>query len=178
MAHLVKPSIQYKDSYIEAIREAKAEGRYEDLDIDTLKLDFPAYVQDLLDRTQRRADRPDLVPESIWWLVEDGEFLGRVSIRHELTEDLLRVGGHIGYDIRPSQRKKGYGTLILRLALDKSRELGLDRVLLTCRADNVGSWKIIEANGGVLENEVEVDLPMGRVLARRYWIDLNDDISR
>lgn len=170
--HLELPSTRYKKSYIEAIIEAQAEGRYEDLDVEELERDFPAYVDDLLSRTQRNPSRPELVPETIWWLVEGSEFFGRVSIRHELNEELLRVGGHIGYDIRPSMRRKGYGTLILRLALEKARELGLDRVLLTCRADNVGSWKIIEANGGVLENEVEVDLPIGRVLARRYWIEL------
>ena len=76
-----------------------------------------------------------------------------MSIRHRLTPSLLLMGGHIGYDVRPSARRRGHATLMLAAALPVARGLGIDRALLTCRTDNIGSRKVIEANGGVLEDE-------------------------
>lgn len=104
------------------------------------------------------------------WLVDGGAFVGRVSIRRWLTESLLREGGHIGYDIRPSRRQQGYGTRILALALPHARLLAIERVLVTCDDNNVGSVKIIESNGGMLENVVTVD--PARPPKRRYWINV------
>jgi predicted acetyltransferase len=95
--------------------------------------------------------------------------LGTARLRHRLNESLRNAGGHIGYDIRPSERRKGYGNAILAMVLPRARELGLRRVLLTCAADNVASARIIERNGGVLESRGR--LPDGRELLR-YWIDL------
>jgi predicted acetyltransferase len=110
------------------------------------------------------------VPFSIHWLVEGEEFIGEASIRHELNTWLLREGGHVGYGIRPARQRKGYGKLILALALEKCRRLGLGRVLVTCQDDNRASARVIEANGGVLKN-VAAD-PAGRGRLRRYWISL------
>jgi predicted acetyltransferase len=93
-----------------------------------------------------------------------------LSIRHELNEWLRTIGGHIGYDIRPSRRREGLGKRQLALGLAEARALGLERVLLTCDADNVGSRRIIEGNGGVLEDEME-DPATGKVKLR-FWIDL------
>jgi predicted acetyltransferase len=95
--------------------------------------------------------------------------LGSVNIRHCLNEDLLFRGGHIGYGIRPTQRKKGYATLMLGLALEKCREMGLKKVLVTCNQDNIGSAKTIRNNGGILENEVTEE--NGTVI-KRFWINL------
>lgn len=108
------------------------------------------------------------MPASTRWLVDDGEFIGRVSVRHQLTEKLLQEGGHIGYGIRPSKRKMGYGTKILELALPLAKSLVIDKALLTCNDENLGSQKIIEKNGGVLENKVQLPTK----LERRYWISL------
>ena len=99
-----------------------------------------------------------------------GEFIGRVSIRHALTEHLLAVGGLIGYDIRPSKRGQGYGNKILELALPKAKELGISRVLITCDVTNAASRKIIEKNGGILENQVPN--PETGVDKLRYWVDV------
>jgi predicted acetyltransferase len=173
MAKLVRPCEQYKCSYLEAIAEFQQEGMYLQLDIESLARDFQPHVDDLLSRTERNPDRPELVPETTLWLLGSHEYIGAVSVRHELNASLLRFGGNIGYDIRPSKRMRGYGKLILRLALVVAQELGLTRVLLTCRPTNVGSWKIIEANGGVLENEIDVETPDGVLRTRRYWIDIN-----
>jgi predicted acetyltransferase len=98
----------------------------------------------------------------------EARLLGAVNIRHTLNEYLYNFGGHIGYGVRPSERKKGYATMIVRLALEKCRELGLDRVLITCATDNTASAHTIIANGGVLENETVED---GRPTLR-FWIEL------
>jgi predicted acetyltransferase len=102
------------------------------------------------------------VPATELWWVEDDEFLGRVGIRHRLTPALLEVGGHIGYDVRPSARRRGHATEMLRQALLIARGLGIERALVTCDVDNIGSKTVIERNGGVLEDEREGKL--------RYWI--------
>ena len=96
-------------------------------------------------------------------------FVGAVNIRHYLNEGLLQCGGHIGDGIRPTERRKGYATAMIALALEKCRELGIERVLMTCNTDNPASAKTIMKNGGVLENEVinEDGEP-----EQRYWIDL------
>lgn len=90
------------------------------------------------------------------------------SIRHRLNEHLLRIGGHIGYGIRPSERNKGYATMQLALALDKAKEMGLTRVLLTCDKYNIGSAKTIINNGGILDSEDIID----GIEIQRYWIEL------
>jgi predicted acetyltransferase len=98
---------------------------------------------------------------ALWW-VDDEEYLGRLTIRHRLTSQLRNVGGHIGYGVRPSARRRGHATAMLAAALPVARGLGIDRVLVTCDHDNIASRKVIEANGGVLQE------PRGVIL--RYWI--------
>lgn len=102
---------------------------------------------------------------------EKNEIVGRTSIRHELTDFLLREAGHIGYGVMPEHRRQGHATAILKQSLEYCKnKLGLNRVLVTCDDDNVGSWKTIEANGGTLENTVTRS--DGKTLCRRYWIDI------
>ena len=95
-------------------------------------------------------------------------FVGAVNIRHRLNEHLLLTGGHIGDGVRPSERRKGYATAMIGLALNECKKLGIDRVLMCCDKENIGSAKSITRNGGVLENEVMED---GQ-LVQRYWIQL------
>ena len=114
-------------------------------------------------------DLPDgFVHSESLWLVEGETCLGRASLRHTLNERLREFGGHIGYEIRPSARRQGHGRTILRLTLQRARALGLERVLVTCDTDNLGSRGVIEGNGGVLEGEFMLaDHPKP---LRRYWI--------
>ena len=170
MLFLAEPSVAYRDSFIQAVREFQAEGRQQHYDLKSLTVDFGAFVQALLDQKDRSRLKPGRVPGSDFWLIDGDEFVGRLSLRHELNESLLKIGGHIGYEIRPSKRKKGYGKQRLRLGLEKARELGLHRVLVTCDEDNIGSKKIIEHNGGKLENALEIKGEPVRKL--RYWIDI------
>jgi predicted acetyltransferase len=110
------------------------------------------------------------VPGSIYWLVQNGRILGTARLRYRLNKNLMHEGGHIGYDVRPTQRRKGYATLILTLMLGKARDRGLGRVLVTCDKDNAASARTIQKNAGILENEV-ISKRSGK-LVQRYWIDL------
>lgn len=96
-------------------------------------------------------------------------FVGAVNIRHYLNERLLLNGGHIGDGVRPSERRKGIATAMIGLALGECRKLGINRVLMVCDKENIGSAKSIVHNGGMLENEVDVD----GVTQQRYWIELD-----
>ena len=86
---------------------------------------------------------------------------------------MLNLGGHIGYGINPKYWKQGYGTLLLRIGLLKAKEIiKEDKILVTCDDDNIGSAKVIENNGGVLENKIINHDEYGEVLTRRYWINI------
>ena len=109
------------------------------------------------------------VPATLYFLTDDsGRLYGAIHLRHELNERLRHYGGHIGYGIRPSERRKGYATLQLQLMLDKLRESGFEKVMITCDLDNIGSSRTIEKNGGILETIVKHDKGLGK----RYWIEL------
>jgi len=114
--------------------------------------------------------RGDLVPNSTYFCLDEerGIMVGAVNIRHYLNESLLLNGGHIGDGVRPSERRKGIATEMIRLALEECRNLGIPKVLMVCSKENIGSAKSIINNGGVLENEVNVD----GCIEQRYWINL------
>ena len=113
------------------------------------------------------------VKATTFWLIDNEKFIGEISIRHELNSFLINYGGHIGYEIRQSECMKGYGTKMLSMALAYCKEtLNLHKVLITCDDDNIGSIKVIENNGGILENKVKNSLSRGNVKTRRYWINI------
>ena len=113
---------------------------------------------------------PDRVPATFLLAEVEGEVVGRVSIRHELNAYLLEVGGHIGYGVRPGFRRRGYATAIMRESLAVAASIGLERLLVTCDDDNIGSATVIERCGGVLENVVPVE--GSSVPRRRYWVEV------
>ena len=168
---LVLPSVQYKDSFTEAVKEFHADDDYthrwlwyRKLSIPELESDFDAFVE-----RERRGEGYD-VPRTEYWLVDGGDFIGRLTIRHRLNDRLMVIGGHIGFDVRPTKRGHGYGNKMLEFALPKAKELGIKRVLLTADVRNVASRKIIEKYNGVLENQIS-NPEMGHD-ALRYWIDI------
>jgi len=174
---LVLPSAKYKDSFIEAVKEFREDNsfplmhkRYHEVSLDELERDFEGYVERI--RSHERGENlpAGFVPVTEFWLVDGDAYIGTAYVRHVLNENLARIGGHIGYDIRPSKRGKGYGNTILELVLPKAKALGISKALLTCDVTNVASRKIIEKNGGVLEDQVPN--PETGVDKLRYWIDI------
>jgi predicted acetyltransferase len=125
---------------------------------------FQTYTQALRADALEDTPRPDgYVPATTLWWVQDNAYLARIAVRHRLTDFLLEYAGHIGYDVRPSARRQGHATAMLRHMLPIARELGIEQALVTCDAANIGSRKVIETNGGRLEDERGGKL--------RFWVD-------
>jgi predicted acetyltransferase len=164
---------EMREALIEYAAEFRAAGeeRYAFITSDMTWEEF-AVLLHKLDADSRSEGLPvGRVPQSVYFLVGDGGFIiGSSRLRHTLTPLLEQEGGHIGYDVRPSQRSKGYATLLLALTLEEARSLGLKGVLVTCDDDNYASARVIEKNGGKLLNKVVPE--DSNQLVRRYWIDL------
>ena len=121
-----------------------------------------------------RADRirefsEEAVPATVYFGMLGARIIGITQIRHKLNRRLTETYGHIGYGVRPSERRKGYAAQMLALALEKCRPLGIDKVLVSCDKNNIGSAKTIIKNGGVFGGEVR-DADGGAIL--QYWITL------
>jgi len=110
------------------------------------------------------------VPNTYYVGVVADRIVGRLSFRHRLNDFLEKIGGHIGYCVVPSQRNRGYATTMLKQSLEFAKALGLDKVLITCDTDNIGSIRVIDANGGVFENVSNE--PELKIQKNRYWIYL------
>jgi len=131
---------------------------------------FQRYLEVLDEQERGVALAPGQVPSTFLLACVDERVVGRVALRHRLTEALTHIGGHVGYVVVSEFRRRGYATVMLRLALDIARrEFGIDRALVSCDDDNVGSIRAIERNGGILENVVTG--PDSATPIRRYWID-------
>ena len=132
--------------------------------------DFSRWLADLRADGSPETVRPGRVPADTYLAVRrpDRRLVGMVNIRHALNDYLFQFGGHIGYSVRPGERRKGYAKEMLRLALNKCKGLKLDRVLVTCDSENEASARTIRANGGVLENRISE----GDGFTDRYWIEV------
>jgi len=165
---LVEPTLELESSFRQIAEEHQAEGNY---GFQKELADFASYIRRLRATALGEGLKPGQAPSTTFWLVRDGkDIVARASLQHELTPETEKEGGHIGYNVRPSERRKVYGTRILAMVLDKARERGMCRVLVTCDTDNIASGKIIRANGGKFENEVISDDTSKA--KSRYWIDL------
>jgi len=168
--HLVRPSKALLPSYIEAGEEYRAHGVTTYAFMDPARHDILARIE----RFRTGVGLPEhYVRADYLWLEEDGRFIAEVSIRHALNSSLLRYGGHIGYGVRLSHWYRGVGTRLLGLALEFARsELHLSRALVTCDDDNIGSARVIEKNGGILQDRIANIVGGKLITTRRYWIDL------
>lgn len=129
---------------------------------------FDEYINDFNRETAESSVEGVMATTYFAYLESEDKMVGGINIRHNLNKQLLLRGGHIGDGVRPSERRKGYATEMISLALEKCREMGIKKVLMTCDKNNIGSAKSIIKNGGVLENEFDDD---GTVI-QRYWITL------
>ncbi len=170
---LIKPSAEYAEQIKEYRGEFLDTGDSMDGTGSLRRFEDPlGFIQKCTDY-----ESPETLPEgrviaTQFMLVRknDGKVLGMLQVRHYLNEYLEKYGGHIGYSVRPSERRKGYAKQMLRIALPFCRELGLDKVLITCIDGNIGSEKTILANGGVYESTVHE--PDRNVDLKRFWISL------
>jgi predicted acetyltransferase len=174
MLELIAPTVRLRGSWLDARTEWPAgatmhgHGLGPDDDVESAA-GFAVWVA----RLRSQADESIPVDEgrvhaTYWWIVEGDTYLGAINLRHRLNEFLIRAGGHIGYGVRPSARRRGVASWALGEVLPRARALGLDRVLVTCADDNPASARTIERQGGVLEDMQVTEFG----LTRRYWIDL------
>ena len=170
---LIKGRYEYKKEILDMLREWRAYNQaHPEANRSPWAIfrndeeDFDSYLEGL----DHRGSEAGMVPDSTYFCLDEdrGILVGAVNIRHSLNDYLLQYGGHIGDGIRPSERRKGYATEMIGLALEECRRLGIRKVLMVCDKDNMGSARSILKNGGILENEVEEE---GK-LKQRYWITL------
>lgn len=170
---LIEPTIEYAQQISEYRREFLESGESMDGTDGLRNIGDPAYwIQHCED-----CKDPEKVPEGlvtatqyIYVREEDRKIVGMIQIRHYFNDYLEKYGGHIGYSVAPSERRKGYATMMLSAVLPECRKLGLDRVLVTCDEDNEGSRRTILNNGGLYDGTVYE--PDEKVRLLRYWIDV------
>lgn len=167
----VKPDMKYKEQFLDMMEEWRAEGGeiipsvMEDVRRDNFEEMMEKFRRDEMEEFLP----PGYVPATLLLAYEESSdrVVGAVHIRHRLNEKLRLDGGHIGDGVRPSERRKGYATAMIAMALRECKRMGITKVLMTCRRTNIGSAKSIQNNGGVYEGEDMVDGKM----EQRYWID-------
>lgn len=167
MPILVPPTVDVHRSFLAAMAELRAEGRGAAGDATMIGDElrswaarcespevFAGFVTGLRGQAREDAPRPPgYVPSTTLWWVGGAEYLGRIAVRHGLTDALRQRGGHIGYDVRPGARRRGHATAMLAAALPVARNLGIERALLTTDPGNVASQRVILANGGIPDGE-------------------------
>lgn len=168
---LVKPDLSYADEIIKYKEESLAESpvingsagldRFSSIEV---------WLEELKKRSCEDTVPKGLVPSSTYLAVreKDNYILGMIDIRHYLNEYLTQVGGNIGYGVRKTERNKGYAKQMLKLALEKCKELKIKKVLITCDEDNIASEKVILSANAKLEDIRNVDGEN----KKRFWIDL------
>ena len=167
MLALETPCERLRAAFIEMAMEFKEHGNWRYVGAAE---DFPGFLSRARAEAEGRGLPPGRVASSLFWLAQDDRVLGCSRFRPELTPELEHEGGNIGYDIRPSARGRGFGTILLRLTLEHAAARGLARVRITCDADNIASIRVVERNGGILEAEVPSRARAS--LIRQYWISL------
>ena len=169
---LVLPTLEHKEKLMDYKREFIENGDSMDgtanlRNAETFEEWYSVFCDNLNEETVREGSVPATTYMAI--SINDGHLIGMIDIRHRLNDYLLNFGGNIGYSIRKSERKQGYATEMLSLALRECVKLKIKKVLITCDKNNFASAKTIINNDGELENEVEE----GNEITQRYWITLN-----
>jgi len=172
MKTIVFPSAAYRAAFINmALDYRQSDDRRYFKEITKYGFDFDDYVIRLNRNALGIGLEEGLTPYTTYWLMDDNKDIiyGVSRLRHKLNAISQKEGGHIGYDVPPSLRNNGYATELLRQTIIKARSMGITRLLMTCDSDNIRSARVIEKNGGIIENQVISDIT--RKLVSRYWID-------
>ena len=167
---LTLPTLKYRKSFLKGLEELEAKKETNSLNETGDPKTVFAYIRTTRNYSKGIGLPKGWVPHTTYWLTDSGEYIGDLNIRHRLNPSLKKVGGHIGYRIRPSKRNQGYGKKILGLSLKKARNMGLKKILMTCDKTNIASKRIIELNGGKLEKERSQG--KGKPKKLFYWIRL------
>ena len=177
---LVKPTKEYEKDAIEYIEEF-SEHESKINGVGQLDLYLDNYNEWLNELEKLRSIIPDddIVPMETFMLIResDNRLIGMTNIRLVLNDKLLTRGGHIGYSIRPTERRKGYNSYQLYLALKYCLDRNIEKVLMTCDKLNLASAKTIQKSYGILENEIP-DNNDSNIMVQRYWIDTNTAIKQ
>lgn len=167
---LSKPIDIYKESYISALEEFQKEGLNLKYDKSELNKNFYNFIKELNELELNPKTELGKVKESTYWLIDKQEFIGRISIRHSLSKYLEKYDGNIGFEICPSKRKMGYGSILLGLGIEQAKKLGLNKLLIMCKDSNIASIKIIEKNNGILIKKYFVKINTENIYIRKYII--------
>ena len=173
---LKEPSIEDKEEIVnmcEELRNCDDEYKFEGLSNfkDIVDNNYEEFLEKCEENKHIDQINPNYANQTTFILIdENGHVYGAGNLRHELRGNLINIGGHIGYAIRPSERGKGYGTTQLLLFLEKTKEMGIDKALLTCRENNIASARVIEKCCGVKDKSV-YSMYEG-IMESRYWINV------
>lgn len=175
--YLKFPTMEDKDKWIEYIKEYRLDDPKAKPLSCTEDINYEQWLNKITNEHNGINLQEGRVPSSAYFLMNNDKIVGNLSIRHNIDNDFLSLyGGHIGYGVRPSERRKGYATIMLNLALEKCEELGIEDVLVTCREDNIGSAKTIENNCGVLKETVFI--PLENCNFNKYWINVKETLNK
>ncbi len=175
--YLKFPTMEDKEKWVEFIKEYR-------LDNPNVKplgcsenINYEEWLNKIMNEHKGIELQDGRVPSSVYFLMHGDKIIGYLSIRHNLDNNFLSLyGGHIGYGVRPSERRKGFATIMLNLALEKCRELGIENVMVSCKDDNIGSAKTIENNCGILREIIFI--PEENCKFRKYWINVDEALNK
>lgn len=175
--YLKFPTMEDREKWIEYIKEfCNNNLNSKPLDY-TEGLNYKEWIKKITNEHNGIELSEGRVPSSVYFLMDDDKIVGHLSIRHNINSSFLSLyGGHIGYVVRPSERRKGYASIILNLALEKCKDLGLENVLVTCKEDNIGSAKTIENNFGILKEVIYI--PKENCNFKKYWINVEEALKK
>ena len=172
---LIKPDKKYLPSVYEAVEEYKAHpSRFQISEvrkmISATENSFADYFQNIDNEEAGIGLKPGYVPQSVYWLVDDSHYIGVFALRHSLSPNLEKIGGHIAYQIRPTELRKGYAVQGLKLCLKEAYKKGIEKALITCNADNAASYgvmhKAMSECGGYEDTVYQND----ELTERRVWV--------
>lgn len=172
--YLVKPDLTYYEQYNEMMKEwneskTQIAPWFLDKPFETIE-EFAKFIK-MLDNAENSIVSEGFSSTTSYFVIdENGRLVGATSLRHYLTVEGFNTWGHIGYGVRPSERKKGYATQMLKLTLKEAKKKNIRKVLLGAHTSNIGSCRVIEKCGGALENVVKAPDVENKTI-NRYWIE-------